>query len=73
MMALDEALVAAPNMPTGFFEYGNNDDAGVSPVYTEPYWSPSVGVRVYRDVGPWPGVFALVAGLAVGQEVEIRS
>ena len=65
-MALDEALVAAPNEPTGFFVVDSDKDAGISAMYTEPFWSPSVGIRVYRDVGPLPGVFTLVAGLAVG-------
>lgn len=64
-IALDEALNAAENKPTGYFVVDAND-AGVSPIYTEPFWSPSVGVRVYRDVGPLPGVITLVVGLAVG-------
>lgn len=65
-MALDEALVAAPNEPTGFFNHNANTDWGFSPMYTEPYWSPSVGVLVYRAVGPLPGIFTLAAGVVVG-------
>lgn len=62
--ALDESLEAAVNMPTGYFIVSDND-AGVSPMFTEPFWSSNVGVRVYRDVGPLPGLLTLVAG-AVG-------
>ena len=64
-MALDEALVAAVNEPTGFFQLNEDVDTGISPVYTEPFWSPSVGVRVYRSVGPLPGILMLVVGVAV--------
>lgn len=64
-VALDEALLPAANMPTGFFVV-SDDDSGVSPIYTEPFWSSNVGVRVYRDVGPLPGIFTLVAGAVVG-------
>ena len=64
-IALDEALMAAVNEPTGFFQVNENLDTGISPVYTEPYWSPSVGVRVYRSVGPLPGILTLVVGVAV--------
>jgi nicastrin len=63
-MALDEALLAAKNKPTGYFEI-DEDDQGISAMYTEPYWSNSVGVRVYRDVGMLPGFFTLVAGAAI--------
>lgn len=66
-VALDEALQPAANMPTGYFVVVDDDaGGGVSPIYVEPFWSPSVGVRVYRDVGALPGVSTLVAGLAVG-------
>jgi nicastrin len=64
-VALDEALLPAENMPTGYFVI-NDNDAGSSPIYTEPFWSPSVGVRVYREVGVLPGVITLASGLAVG-------
>jgi nicastrin len=64
-IALDEALQAVENKPTGYFVVSDNDQ-GVSAMYAEPYWSPSVGVRVYRDVGSLPGFFTLVAGVVVG-------
>lgn len=62
--ALDEALEAAGNKPTGYFVV-SEDDAGNSPMYTEPYWSSSVGVRVYRQVKPLPGFLTLVVGAMV--------
>jgi nicastrin len=64
-VALDEALQPAANKPTGYFEL-KSGEAGVSPIYTEPYWSNDVGVRIYRDVGWLPGFFTLVGGLAAG-------
>ena len=63
-LALDEAIVPAPNNFTGRFLF-DEDDQGMSPVFTEPYWSPSVGVRVYRDAGGSSGNWALGAGLVV--------
>jgi len=63
--ALDEALKPAAGKPTGYFEFKDND-SGVSPVYTEPFWSNNVGVKVYRDVGWVPGFLTLVGGLAAG-------
>ena len=48
-------------MSTGYFVQSENDEE-ISPVYTEPYWSNDVGVRVYRSVGPIPGVLTLVVG-----------
>ena len=63
-LALDEAIVPAPNNFTGKFLFDENDQ-GVSPVFTEPYWSSSVGVRVYRDAGGSSGNWALGAGLVV--------
>mmetsp|Transcript_1618 Transcript_1618/g.2670 ORF Transcript_1618/g.2670 Transcript_1618/m.2670 type:complete len:883 (-) Transcript_1618:55-2703(-) len=62
-LALDEAIVPAPNNITGKFLFDENDQ-GVSPIYTEPYWS-SIGVRVYRDAGGSSGNWALGAGLIV--------
>jgi len=64
-IALDESLRAVKNKPTGYFEISSNDDA-ISAIYTEPFWSPSVGVRVYRDAGSLAGFLALAAGLGVG-------
>jgi nicastrin len=65
-LALDEALDASVNMAPGFFEVNETSDAGISPIYSEPFWSPSVSVRVYRDATALPGFFALMAGLGVG-------
>lgn len=63
-VALDEALKPAANKPTGYFEF-DEYDSGVSPAYTEPNWSQFVGVRVYRDVGPIPGLITLAVGAVV--------
>ena len=63
-VAVDEALKPAKNKPTGYFEFDENE-AGISPVYTEPNWSQFVGVRVYRDVGPIPGLVTLAIGAVV--------
>mmetsp|Transcript_16665 Transcript_16665/g.23482 ORF Transcript_16665/g.23482 Transcript_16665/m.23482 type:complete len:789 (+) Transcript_16665:228-2594(+) len=63
-IALDEALEAAPMNSTGRFII-SDDDEGVSAMYTEPYWSSSVGVRVYRDGGARAGKIALFSGLVV--------
>jgi nicastrin len=49
-------------MATGYFE-PNAKDGGISPMYTEPFWSSDVGVRIYRDVGWLPGFFTLIGGL----------
>lgn len=64
-VSLDEALKPAAGKPTGFFEMKENDP-GISPVYTEPYWSNDVGIRVFRSVGWLPGFFCLVSGVAAG-------
>lgn len=57
--ALDESLVAATKL--GRFNVLDGDDA-VSAMYTEPYWSSYVGVRIYNDAGSGPGVYALSIG-----------
>jgi nicastrin len=51
--AVDEALEAKPNeFPNKFDIVDDNDNnGGVSALYTEPYWSSSVGVKVYRKAG----------------------
>jgi nicastrin len=64
-VALDEAILPAENKPAGYFVV-DEDDAGVSAMYTEPFWSNSVGVRVYRDAGWLPGFLTLAAGIGVG-------
>lgn len=54
-LALDEAIEPVPMTECGRFRRVDGE-AGVSPVYTEPNWSASVGVSMYRaadaDVGP---------------------
>ena len=64
-VALDEALLPADNKQTGYFEVDESTDLGISAMYTEPYWSTSVGVRVYRDAGWLPGFLTLAAGVGV--------
>jgi len=63
-MALDEALQAKPGMGTGFFVQSENDE-GITAVFTEPYWSNDVGVRVYRNVGYLPGIVTLGVGVVL--------
>lgn len=46
-VALDESLIASPNNRTGVFVVTDYDQ-GISPMYTEPYWSNDIGVHVYR-------------------------
>jgi nicastrin len=60
-VALDEAIVPLANNFTGFFDV-SDDDEGVSPMYSEPYWSNDIGVSVYRD-GMESG--SLISGLGV--------
>ncbi|KAG7353544.1 Nicastrin family protein [Nitzschia inconspicua] len=59
-VALDEAINAAPNNSTGYFEMSSSD-AGASPLWTEPYWN-NVGVKMYRYSSSNPGVFVLLGG-----------
>jgi nicastrin len=63
-IALDEALVAPPNNQTGLFVV-SDDDEGISAMYTEPNWSNSVGVHVYRDAGQGAGYAVLGIGIAM--------
>ncbi len=49
-LALDEAIIPAPNNRTGTFVIAD-DDEGISPMYTEPYWGADIGVHMYRDSG----------------------
>jgi nicastrin len=60
-IALDEAVDPAPAKSTGFFEISSSD-AGVSPLWTEPFWSNSVGVKMYRYSSSNPGIFVLIGG-----------
>ena len=59
--ALDEAIAPATNKRTSYFTV-QDDDGGISALYTEPFWSSSVGVRVYNDAGNIPGVWASSIG-----------
>ena len=61
--ALDESLLAATNLGTGRFVI-QDDDEGISALYTEPKWSSYVGVRIYNDVGSSPGAYAASIGAA---------
>lgn len=61
-IALDEALLAAPNNITGRFLV-NGKDQGISGMYTEPNWSNEVGIRVYRDAENSAGTKTLISGL----------
>jgi len=47
-IALDEAIIPSPNNATGVFVI-SDDDEGVSPMYTEPYWGNDIGVHVFRS------------------------
>mmetsp|Transcript_23598 Transcript_23598/g.41464 ORF Transcript_23598/g.41464 Transcript_23598/m.41464 type:complete len:227 (-) Transcript_23598:226-906(-) len=60
-IALDEAVNPAAGKSTGFFEMSSSD-AGVSPLWTEPFWSNNVGVKMYRYSASNPGIFVLVGG-----------
>ena len=60
-LALDETIIAAPNNYTGMF-VPSDDDEGVSPMYTEPYWNSDIGVQVYRE-GKGGGGWAFGAGV----------
>lgn len=59
--ALDTSISAAVNKDPGFFSLDNDDEQ--SPIWTEPFWSSSVGVKLYRDTPAGPGFIALAAGL----------
>lgn len=63
-IALDEAFTPAVNNYTGYFEF-SADDAGVSPAWTEPYWSSNVGVKMYRVTKSGPGFVTIVFGAGV--------
>jgi nicastrin len=59
-IALDEAVEPATNNATGYFE--TPFDEGVTPMWTEPYWSNEVGIRMYRVSEKSPGLVSLAAG-----------
>jgi len=62
-LALDEAIIPAPNNYTGMFMV-SEDDEGVSPMYSEPYWSNDIGIHIYRDGGE-NGAWVISFGLIV--------
>lgn len=59
-IALDESLEPATNNSTGYFETPFDD--GLTPMWTEPYWSNEVGIRMYRVSEKTPGFVSLAAG-----------
>jgi len=62
-MALDEAIYPAPNNATSYFLVKDeDDDAGVSAMYSEPMWSADIGVEVYRDTDRGSGNWMLLFG-----------
>lgn len=61
--ALDEALEAPPNEATAKFNL-TLDDEGLSALYTEPYWSSSVGIKVYRKAGENVSSYVIGFGVA---------
>ena len=65
-IAIDEALRSVEQMSPNYFVIDSANDAGISPVYTEPYWSSSVGVRIYRNANALPGYISLLAGVGIG-------
>jgi len=77
-MALDEAIYPAPNNHTGsFLVVDEEEDGGVSAMYSEPNWSYEVGVTVYRDTdkgsGNWMLAFGFVAAAGwVGLTVWLK-
>lgn len=60
-IALDEAIEPATNTTTGYFVV-SDDDNGVSPMWTEPFWSSDVSVKMYRVAAKTPGFLTLAAG-----------
>ena len=60
-IALDEAVDPTPNKATGFFDISSSD-AGVSPLWTEPFWSNDIGVSMYRHSDSTVGWFVLGGG-----------
>ena len=59
-LALDEAITATPNDIVGMFSVDESEQ--YSAMYTEPYWSSSVGCRVYSDAGKDPGIWTASVG-----------
>eukprot|EP00980_Cylindrotheca_fusiformis_P011662 scaffold2751_cov131-Cylindrotheca_fusiformis.AAC.29 len=59
--ALDTSITAAVNKDPGFFSLDSDD--GKTPIWTEPYWSSTVGVKMYRNSRNGPGYVALGVGI----------
>lgn len=59
--ALDTALTAVANEYPGKFSVDGDEEN--TPLWTEPYWSSNVGVKVYRDSKTGPGFIALGVGV----------
>lgn len=59
--ALDTSLTAAANEYPGMFSMDYDD--GKTPIWTEPFWSSSVGVKMYRNSATGPGFIALGVGV----------
>ena len=62
--ALDESIEPAVNNATGYFVASKYDE-GLTPLYTEPFWSSDVGVKMYRSSGNSPGLATLGFGVVV--------
>jgi hypothetical protein len=54
--------VPASNNSTGKFVVSSDDNEGVSPMYSEPYWDGDIGVHVYRE-GEESGSWTLGIGI----------
>jgi nicastrin len=65
-IAVDESLDASPNYPTGYFQFNDYNNNEQSALYTEPFWSSNVGIRVYRDSSSIPGFITFGIGIVMG-------
>ena len=63
--AVDPALIPSLNTAPGYFVVSDFDD-GKSPMFTEPFWSSTIGVVIFRDGNPAVEYWILGAGLIVG-------
>lgn len=59
-IALDEAVEPAAGKTTGFFE--TPFDEGLTPLWSEPYWSSDVNVHMFRVAEDKQGLISLAAG-----------
>jgi len=68
-IALDTNLQAAPDQYIGKYSIIEQDDDEneiSTPIYTEPYWSNSVGVTIYRKMDSSIGYYVLGFGVFLG-------